>query len=405
MTSSTESTINQEASTTALEQLKVYLKAYYKSRPSLDSQAFAKTILTKEDAATIERLLWRDFAEYVGRSRAVEIGNDLRGGFAEVDNVYLYYHQHKSVNNPEGGRSLFISMHGGGATTSYENDTAWKEQMQLTKYYKAQDAMLITPRAPFNTWDMWFKTSIDPVFDQLITNMVIYHGVNPNKVYLMGHSAGGDGAYQLGARMADRWAGVSMSAGHPNDARPENLRNLAFVLNVGALDTAYDRHLKGREWANKLKDLRAKDPEGYINQCEIHEGLGHVESAKEIKTTAPFLQQHIRNPKPKKIVWTPTYPQTRSYWLALDAVPTERPTIIAEHDESSIRLSGTGLLKTLRIRLSDSMLDLDKPVKIYKDDKEIFYGLINRTISTIYHTLNEREDQTAMFSGEQVVSL
>ena len=35
---------------------------------------------------------------------------------------------------------------------------------------------------------------------------VIKENVNPNKVYLLGYSAGGDGVYQLAPRMANRWA-------------------------------------------------------------------------------------------------------------------------------------------------------------------------------------------------------
>ena len=63
--------------------------------------------------------------------------------------------------------------------------------------------------------------------------MVLFENVNPNRVYVIGYSAGGDGIYQIGPRMADRWAGAAMIAGHPNGAPPDNLRNTAFTLHVG----------------------------------------------------------------------------------------------------------------------------------------------------------------------------
>ena len=44
---------------------------------------------------------------------------------------------------------------------------------------------------------------------------VINEDVNPNKVYLLGYSAGGDGVYQLAPRMADRWAAAAMMADSP----------------------------------------------------------------------------------------------------------------------------------------------------------------------------------------------
>ena len=42
---------------------------------------------------------------------------------------------------------------------------------------------------------MWFKPHITPLFDQLIET-VVKHRVNPDKVYVLGYSAGGDGVYQ-----------------------------------------------------------------------------------------------------------------------------------------------------------------------------------------------------------------
>ena len=76
----------------------------------------------------------------------------------------------------------------------------------------------------------------------MIENYVVTRGVNPNRIYLMGYSAGGDGVYQLAPRMADRWAAASMMAGHPNDAKPDNLRNLPFGLFMGGKDGAYNRN-------------------------------------------------------------------------------------------------------------------------------------------------------------------
>ena len=59
--------------------------------------------------------------------------------------------------------------------------------------------------------------------------MIAFHDVNPNRVYIMGRSAGGDGIYQVAPRMADRFAAAAMSAGHPNEASHLCLRNIAFA--------------------------------------------------------------------------------------------------------------------------------------------------------------------------------
>ena len=44
-----------------------------------------------------------------------------------------------------------------------------------------------------------------------------------------------------------------MSAGHPNDASPLNLRNVAFAIHVGGNDTAYERNLKAAEWGEQAR--------------------------------------------------------------------------------------------------------------------------------------------------------
>ena len=99
-------------------------------------------------------------------------------------------------------------------------------------------------------------TTLFRSFQRLIENFVVEHGVSPNRVYLMGYSAGGDGVYQLAPRMADRFAAASMMAGHPNNANPLGLRNLPFMIFAGGKDAAYNRNKVAAEWGVKLAKLR-----------------------------------------------------------------------------------------------------------------------------------------------------
>ena len=76
--------------------------------------------------------------------------------------------------------------------------------------------------------------------------------VNPNKVFLTGYSAGGDGIYHMAPRMADWLAGAAMMAGHPNNVDLFNIRNIFFSLQVGAEDSAYNRNEEGKKYIEKL---------------------------------------------------------------------------------------------------------------------------------------------------------
>ena len=55
-----------------------------------------------------------------------------------------------------------------------------------------------------------------PFFDIIIKAFVLKDIVNPNKIFISGYSAGGDGIYHLAPMMADWVAGAAMMAGHPN---------------------------------------------------------------------------------------------------------------------------------------------------------------------------------------------
>ena len=110
---------------------------------------------------------------------------------------------------PPGGRSLFISMHGGGGAPKQVNDAQWTNQIRLGKSYRPDEGIYVAPRAPNDAWDMWHQAHIDDFFARLIEDFVVLEHVNPNRVYVLGYSAGGDGVYQLAPRTPDRWAAVA----------------------------------------------------------------------------------------------------------------------------------------------------------------------------------------------------
>ena len=117
-------------------------------------------------------------------------------------------------NKPADGRSLYISLHGGGGAPAAENDSQWENQKGL---YTPSEGVYLCPRAITNTWDLHFRPESDAFYEAIIQMAVVFLDVNPDKVYLMGYSAGGDGVWRLAPRMADHWAAASMMAGHPGD--------------------------------------------------------------------------------------------------------------------------------------------------------------------------------------------
>jgi pimeloyl-ACP methyl ester carboxylesterase len=238
--------------------------------------------------------------------------------------------------------------------------------------------------------------------------MQVFEDVDPDRVYLLGYSAGGDGVYQLAPRLADRFAGAAMMAGHPNETRPDGLRNLPFALHMGALDAAYDRNRIAGEWKVKLAALAAADPGGYPHVVEIHAGKGHWMELADA-AALPWLARNARNIRPERVTWLQDdVTHRRLYWLAVDE-PKAGARLDVRRDGQVFTILDAKDVAKVRIRLDDSMCDLSKEVVVRRKDgdgeRELFRGMPQRTIATIATTLGERDDPKAAYAAEVVVEV
>jgi len=305
---------------------------------------------------------------------------------------------------PAGGRSLFLSMHGGGGAPPAVNTGQWRNQIKLGNAYRPAEGLYLAPRAPTDTWNLWHEGHIDRLFDRLISNLIVMENVNPNRVYLMGYSAGGDGVYQLAPRMADRFAAASMMAGHPNEASPMGLRNLPFSIQVGANDGAYKRNQIAAEWGKKLDALRAADPTGYEHFTDLPAGKGHWMELEDRKAI-PWMETFERDPLPEKVVWyQDDITHDRFYWLAVPKGKASKgQTVTATRSGQVITLASTDVPE-VTVMLNDFVLDLDQAVTVKSGDQILFNGKVPRTVGALEKTLSERGDPDLIFSAANTVN-
>jgi dienelactone hydrolase len=386
-----------KASQGAVELLGKHLAIDRDARPKLEDQEFAKLPLRREDAEAAAKLLQYEHRAWIRKSREEEVKNRvIKAGEREMPFYYEIF-----GDKPEGGRSLYISMHGGGNAPPRVNDRQWENQKKL---YQPEEGVYLAPRAPTNTWNLWHEGHIDGMYDRLIEDLVAIEDVNPNRVYFMGYSAGGDGVYQLAPRMADRLAAAAMMAGHPNETTPEGLRNIGFTLHMGGDDAAYDRNKIAAEWKTKLAELQAADPDGYQHYVEIHPGKGHWMEMEDA-VAVPWMAKFTRNPFPKKIVWKQDdVTHDRFYWLKLDAADAKGgDQIVATVDGQNVKVASDNV-RRVTVRLNDQLLDLDQPVKLQFGENEAIEVTAPRTIATLAKTLAERGDPASMYSAEVEVS-
>ncbi|MEE2643066.1 MAG: alpha/beta hydrolase [Planctomycetota bacterium] len=368
-------------------------------RSRLDAEKFGSTALSRKQAAEATELLVRDFQAGIRKNRKQEWSKKV----IQLDQLSMKFEFRTFGKKPEGGRSLFISMHGGGGAPARVNDQQWQNQIRL---YEPREGVYLAPRAPTNTWNLWHQGHIDEFFERIIEDAIVFEGVNPNRVYLMGYSAGGDGVYQLAPRMADSLAAAAMMAGHPNDASPLGLRNIGFTLHMGGKDGAYNRNGVARKWKTMLAEMQKEDPQGYRHEVVIHEQYGHWMN-RDDRVAVPWMAKFTREPNPGKVVWRQSgKTHDRFYWLAVN--PENRKggsEVIATRDGNSLKIEKSEKVNQLVVRLNDEIADLDRAVRIALPDGKTVEKKPVRTIQTIAKCLTERFDPAAVYSAEIVVEI
>lgn len=358
----------------------------------------AEKRLSRQEAAAAMAVLEKKWFDETKKRYSSAIENKV----IEYNDLKLKFAYRICGEKPADGRSLYISMHGGGSVAASDNDSQWRNQINL---YTPSEGVYVAPRAPWDAWNMWFQDGLCELFEQLIQAAVVYWDVNPDKVYLMGYSAGGDGAYKMSPRMADRWAAASMMAGHPNGVSMLNLRNTPFMIWMGANDSSFNRNGMAAEYGKLLDDLQANDPGGYIHETHIVADKGHWMDLEDA-AALPWMAKYVREPYPDKVVWCQDDVARMSfYWLAIDKCDYKNgATVIAERKGNVIDITQCDYPK-ITIYLNDAMCNLDKPVTVRYKGRKIYKGRVARTEKTMSNTLFASGDLRYMFPAAVEVKI
>lgn len=348
--------------------------------------------LSKEKAAEVTRIL--------NQQRDTRLKNELRSewdaklltaetlneeGQPEKFSMKFWDTIYGPKEVPAGGRSMYISMHGGGGAPPEVNDQQWSNQKYL---YNLQEGLYFVPRSPTDSWNMWHQGYMDIFLRKAIAAAVLFEGVNPDRVYVMGYSAGGDGTYQMGPRMADHWAAAAMMAGHPGDACPDVLLNLPFALFMGGLDDAYDRSHLTRQWETRLDLLQIAEGKGYAHESHIYEDLGHWMMRKDTAAIS-WMAQFDRVCYPEKVVWVQDdILRDNFYWIGVPEM------LRKQGDKTVARIEGQTVYveqmdpAVIYLGLNDRMLDLDKPVAVIYNGIPLKSAKLKRKAATLQQSLD-----------------
>lgn len=345
---------------------------------------------------------------------------------------------------PADGYPVFLVYHGGGYDPSGStNESQWSG---MADRYTATrvPAIYISIRSVSDNESSGqiFSTDISwPFYDRIIEDCILYMDADPNKVYIVGYSAGGNGVYQIAPIITDRLASATMTAGHPEGIDLTNLYNLPFYLNVGELDNAYSRNTITVEYSVKLDELAVKYGGGYAHWCFVHAGKEHgvvgdnatspqtvvkdldawynaykkngaLASASRNTTTAntdaaTLMTAHTRNPLPERIVYNVTTAKKPQrgidsfYWLS---TTLGSGVLDVSFDKETNTFS---FQRTLRMRsgevtiyLSEDMVDVFSTVKVITKSGRVLEYTPEISEDVLRETTAERGDPNYQFCAK-----
>jgi len=381
------------------KELRDYFQAAPEARRRKTFSTESNTLLARHPA-TARKLAW---SAYRSGWRRKQLISDIRASKVAWKHLSMPYAVRSVGKMPEGGWPLFIAMHGGGGAPKHVNDSQWAVMQRYFNDHPERGGYLyLAPRAPTDAWNGFYTDYNVPMFATLIRQLHLVSNVNPDKVYLMGVSHGGYGAFYLGMKMADRFAAIHASAAAPpgNWRDCVNLRNTVFSCMVGEHDTAHGRVNMVRGFMEGKIRLRGDNRDTYRGEVTIVKDRGHTGMPARDKIADMYSE--VRNPIPRHVKWAVDPLIETFYWLRVQT-PTRDAEVEAVCEDNVVTLT-SGNLQSIGVYLDERLIDLAKPVKIVANDRETPHKA-TPTMLTLCETLAERGDPEYMFTARISVEL
>jgi pimeloyl-ACP methyl ester carboxylesterase len=312
------------------------------------------------------------------------------------------------LSGASGGRvkGLVIGLHGGGEGVGDPSEAAQKWQPA-----SGMDCVVILPKAVDLVQTAWNKERNERYVLALIDAARRTFPIDTNRVFLVGHSMGGYGAWSIGGHNADLFAAVSPNAGGVFVTAGADRKIVGLA--PGVVPNFHDTPLwfthgdddkqvwvgPDRYAAELLAKLRAEHPDGYDFTYKEYPGIGHGLPPDGSIPILKWLTSHKRKPWPKKVIWEPAVAWRKSFfWLR-----KERPeggTIIAENrGGNQFEVKAEGNPTDLSILLSGEMVDFDRPVVVVLNGAEVFHDFALPSAATLLECIAERNDPAMVFTA------
>ncbi|MHC5037087.1 MAG: carboxylesterase family protein [Planctomycetota bacterium] len=293
---------------------------------------------------------------------------------------------------------LALLLHGGGM-----NQGSGGQIMGLLgPSYQKRKCIVIAPTCPPDTKWCWPRG--ERFVMAILEEVAATYSVDPDRIYVAGHSFGGVGAWYFGIRFPDFFAGFGPAAGNPYMVIDyEFLYNTPFYV-VHGVDDA--RVVPGPD-LEAQKKIEALNPKPRFYKF-VFGNFGHGFPHDHIEGMAKFLLSHKRDMYVKRAVCGVPFTQLEKqeslrseyhmFWLGVDEHVAQGKAVGELAGDNLIRIR-TENVSRLSIFVSDDYLDLQKPITVEVNGTKVFEKKVSRSAEFLLKHLAKTGDRGRIFAN------
>jgi pimeloyl-ACP methyl ester carboxylesterase len=360
---------------------------------------------------------------------------------------WLYFVVPKTYT-PEKPTGLIVFLHGGGLYTSrdaakYTLRTSQESEDGSGDMLAATGMITVGPSAPGKgeSYYRWCLKASEEYIADVIEECKSRYNIDPDRVFLLGHSMGGFGAFHHAQRQPDRFAAIIASSGAWDCGYWPALRGTPFCMVQGVndavrgqrwhhTDVEYARHTARIFEREKLEHVYYEH-EGYHGFSENRDDVARYFAASERLRRDPY--------SPRIAIGTPQgfnenylHPVQHNRWLSLDERTSGKIRIdelVATGDdfdewklvhrrpmrsgacieavnrgENRIEVTSENVAR-FTIWLHPQMVDPRKPVTIAVDDGPTIRAHLRPSLVTALESYERRRDWGLIYPMKVEVAL
>ena len=387
----------------------------------------ARTIL----AANADfNILWRRLEAGRPHNAAVKKGRFIKTRSGRELRRHHYTLMVPESYDPARRYPVHVFLHGGVGRPEWRPDGNWWRNYEPMIN---PDRIAVFPASWSET--MWWERNQYHNINAILDRLKSEYNVDENRVFLVGISDGGTGAYFQAARNTTPWAAILPYIGHASVL--SNPRSRAdgdfFVVNLAnkpmfVVNTENDRLYPTADVTPYINLYRAAGAD-ITFRAKAGYGHGMAWFPEEEDSIRQFVASQSRNPYPDQIVWETetTKIYNRAHWLIIEklgSTPGETQfdsfntadgrkifsrsgasgRVALTRTDNTIHLKTQGV-RRLTLLLSPKHLDFQHPIQVFINDKPAFQGSLTPNPKVLLKWAAVDNDRTMLFAAELTLSV